>query len=177
VGDPIEVNPFSPTYASLTGVATLAAGQNNAPDRTGQLVVATLDKSGKVGQESFAKLTTNVQYIAATGHNIPDVFWQYLTNSRGLVMDAGSGETTKLTEGDVVDWTYSVGLPLTEAYWVKARVGGIERDVLVQAFERRVLTYTPANSVAYQVEMGNVGRHYYTWRYLTGQAIPALPQP
>ena len=41
-------------------------------------------------------------------------------------------------------------------------------DVLIQAFERRVLTYTPANPRAFQVEMGNVGRHYYDWRYGAG---------
>src|SRR5205085_2221786 len=35
----------------------------------------------------------------------------------------------------------------------------------VQLFERRVLTYNPANPPATQVEMGNVGRHYYNWRY------------
>jgi len=30
---------------------------------------------------------------------------------------------------------------------------------------QRVLTYTPSNPAGWQVEMGNVGRHYYTWRY------------
>jgi len=37
--------------------------------------------------------------------------------------------------------------------------------VLIQAFERRVLTYTPANADPFKVEMGNVGRHYFDWRY------------
>ena len=37
--------------------------------------------------------------------------------------------------------------------------------VLVQPFERRVLTYTPSNAAGWHVEMGNVGRHYYSWRY------------
>jgi hypothetical protein len=37
--------------------------------------------------------------------------------------------------------------------------------VLVQPFERRVLTYTPSNAPAWRVEMGNIGRHYYEWRY------------
>jgi len=44
-------------------------------------------------------------------------------------------------------------------------VGGVERDVLVQVFERRVLSYTPSNPASFQVEMGNVGQHYYAWRY------------
>jgi hypothetical protein len=35
----------------------------------------------------------------------------------------------------------------------------------VQLYERRVLTYTPGNSAAFEVEMGNVGQHYFEWRY------------
>jgi len=58
-----------------------------------------------------------------------------------------------------------VGLPLSEPYWVQATVGGQVKDVLVQVFERRVMTFTPSNSAAFQVEMGNVGRAYYKWRY------------
>jgi hypothetical protein len=45
------------------------------------------------------------------------------------------------------------------------RVDGVERLVLVQAFERRVLTYTPSNPDGWRVEAGNVGQHYYEWRY------------
>ena len=44
-------------------------------------------------------------------------------------------------------------------------VGGVEHDVLIQCFERRCLTYTPDNVTEWQVEMGNVGQHYYRWRY------------
>jgi hypothetical protein len=73
-------------------------------------------------------------------------------------------------QGDIIgpvmrDWVYVVGLPLSEPYWVRARIGGVERDVLVQVFERRVLTYTPDNPPEWRVEMGNVGRHYLHWRY------------
>jgi hypothetical protein len=45
------------------------------------------------------------------------------------------------------------------------KVDGYYRDVLIQAFERRVLTYTPDNPPGWQVEAGNVGQHYYQWRY------------
>ncbi len=44
-------------------------------------------------------------------------------------------------------------------------MAGVERPVLFQVFERRVLTYNPANEPAFRVEMGNVGQHYYQWRY------------
>jgi hypothetical protein len=39
---------------------------------------------------------------------------------------------------------------------------------MVQIFERRVLTYTDANPDPFKVEMGNIGLHYYQWRYPTG---------
>jgi hypothetical protein len=54
---------------------------------------------------------------------------------------------------------------LTEAYWTSVLVAGMPSQVLVQVFERRVLTYTPSNPVGWTVEAGNVGRHYYQWRY------------
>jgi hypothetical protein len=59
---------------------------------------------------------------------------------------------------------------VSEPYWVRARVGGVERDVLVQVYQRRVLTYIPDNPAGWRVEMGNVGRHYYRWRY--GEELP-----
>ena len=51
------------------------------------------------------------------------------------------------------------------------------KDVLVQAFERRVLTFTPTNSPAFQVEMGNVGQHYYRWRYTDNNVQPVYAAP
>ena len=60
---------------------------------------------------------------------------------------------------------FAVGLPITEPFWTKANVGGKARDVLMQAFERRLLTYTPANPDSFRVEMGNVGAAYARWRY------------
>ena len=44
-------------------------------------------------------------------------------------------------------------------------VGGVSKLVLVQVFERRVLTYTPDNPDGWKVEAGNVGLQYYEWRY------------
>jgi len=81
-------------------------------------------------------------------------------NQSGLVYENGRYVTAK-----VYNPLYVFGLPVTGAYWVKVRVGGVERPILFQVFERRVLTYNPANPPAFRVEMGNVGQHYYWWRY------------
>ena len=65
----------------------------------------------------------------------------------------------------VMDWVHTMGYPLTEAYWTRTTIGGVEQWVLIQPFERRLLTYVPNNQAGWQVEQGNVGRHYYRWRY------------
>lgn len=72
-----------------------------------------------------------------------------------------------------------IGRPAFQTLWQRTGIP-IQRDVMFQAFERRVLTYVPDNPAQYQVEMGNVGRHYYNWRYVQpfadgAQAIITLP--
>ncbi|MHB8644739.1 MAG: hypothetical protein ACYDAR_02990 [Thermomicrobiales bacterium] len=58
-----------------------------------------------------------------------------------------------------------IGLAITQPFWVQVKVAGVPRYVLMQAFERRVLTYNAANPDPFKVEFGNVGQHYYRWRY------------
>jgi hypothetical protein len=154
-------NP-APSYALLGTVASLG-GENQAPNRVDQPVAATLAPNGSVGTDATlgrnAKVAT---FIKETGHNIPDVFWAFL-NQRGLVYVNGAYRQDVL-----YDWVFTMGYPVTEAYWTKQTVGGKTYDVLVQAFQRQVLTYTPNNDPAWQVQFGNVALHYYAWRY--GQA-------
>jgi len=82
------------------------------------------------------------------GHNIPKGMWDYLQKSP-------------------VPWLGATGYPITEAFWANVKVKGVMKPVLVQAYQRRVLTYTPGNPQGFQVEMGNIGQHYYQWRYVT----------
>jgi hypothetical protein len=82
-------------------------------------------------------------------HNIPAAFASYLAALP-------------------LPWQSAMGFPLTEAFWVIVAVNAAPTWVLVQPFERRVLSYTPTNPTAFQVEMGNIGQHYYQWRYATG---------
>ena len=49
--------------------------------------------------------------------------------------------------------------------------------MLIQVFERRVLTYTPDNSDGWKVEAGNVGQHYYLCRYGRPVDLPESPAP
>src|SRR5207249_9595947 len=68
------------------------------------------------------------------------------------------------------DWLTTLGYPITEPYWIDVRINGKTNTALVQLFDRRALTYNPTNPPASQVEMGNVGRHYYLWRYANTHA-------
>ena len=159
-GDAIELNPSNPAYYSLRRVASLN-NDNRAAVRSGQGVVETINRNGDVGTDNNTASygVTYNYYEPILGHNIASVFWNYF-QQRGTVLNS-NGYYNDL----IFDWIPTVGLPLTEPYWTKAVVGGRQVDVLVQAFERRVLTYTPSNNDAFKVEMGNVGRHYFRWRY------------
>ena len=158
-----------PTYAALERTDKPAA-----TDDTGILVGATIDRAGNTSFDNPGDLgkkwqVSNAFYESATKHNIAGPFWTFL-NQTGPVQNAqGSAATT----GRLFDPVYyATGLPITEAYWAQVKVAGVTKDVLVQAFERRVLTFTPTNSPAFQVEMGNVGQHYYRWRYTTNNVQP-----
>lgn len=171
-GNPRNANPGGPAYASFAGVATIENGYRD-PQRLGQRIDVTIDRGGNLGVRPELALpeTEIVQYNSVTGHNVPRVFWDFM-NLQGRVLE---GE--RVTSGPVVDWLFAMGLPITDAYWTRSRIGDQDRDVLVQLFERRVLTYVPSNPAGYQVEMGNVGQHYFQWRYPHLGTPWAAPDP
>jgi hypothetical protein len=74
-------------------------------------------------------------------------------------------------------WFAQTGLPISEAYWAHVKIAGRPTDTLIQAFQRRVLTFTPTNPAGWQVEMGNIGLHYLEWRYSTGAAPAPAGSP
>lgn len=191
---PVAGDPDSPdalTYASLAPVASLS-GNNRAADRTGQQVTAVLDRSGTTREDPARAGSVRIaRYEPVLGHNIPSVFWDFMNqegpvqiSSPGANLSAGSeeereagagaaaGSSTNLTmqtipigQERILDWEVDLGYPITEPYWTNVKISGASKWVLVQAFQRRVLTYVADNPPGWQVEMGNVGRHYYAWRY------------
>ena len=170
-GDPSDVT--APSYAAMAKVAN-AGIDHRAADRTGQTIVETMSATGVVSKDTSkggkAKYTT---FVKETGHNVADVFWTFL-NQSGPVLSGGSQKTEQLIQ----PWFYASGYPVSEAYWVKSTVGGKVQDVLLQAFERRTLTYNPTNPEGFKVEMGNIGQHYYDWRYNNaGREARVIPPP
>ncbi|HEX2914448.1 MAG TPA: hypothetical protein VH186_26850 [Chloroflexia bacterium] len=150
-----------PTYAALQKWQA-AVGQQSG------LVTTAFDRSGnsRDGSADFARYNIRpVYFVPETGHNVAAPFWDFLNQSGPLLSPTGLSVQGRLFE----PLFYATGFPVTEAFWAKVKVGGQVKDVLVQAFERRVLTYTPSNPAGFQVEMGNVGQHYYLWRYGNSQ--------
>lgn len=83
------------------------------------------------------------------GHTVPGYFWAYMNRSE--LFPRG--------------WLKDIGLPIMEP--VQARViknfpgGPVERTIIIQAFQRTILTYDPANPAEWQVERANIGTDYY----------------
>jgi hypothetical protein len=77
-----------------------------------------------------------------------------------------------VTQTLISPWFFASGLPISEPYWAKATIRGTVMDVLIQAYERRALTYVPTNQPGWQVEMANIGQHYFDWRYKNDGLCP-----
>ncbi len=161
--EPAQINvagdandPNGPTYATFHGLMGFGATPN------GWLLTQTVNRAGQIGSDTnLASFNVSAQDVGApTQHTVASVFWAFMTSS-GTVDDHGTTKTAALFQNPF----YATGYPLTEPYWTTVLVGGVSKQVLVQVFERRVLTYTPSNPDGWKVEAGNVGQHYYTWRY------------
>lgn len=98
--------------------------------------------------------------LEGINNTVASPFWGFM-NEEGLVYQDGQYFEDSL----FLNPFYATGYPITEAYWSTVMVEGDPTDVLWQCFERRCLTYTPDNEPGWQVESGNVGLHYYLWRY------------
>lgn len=142
------------TYALLStkGRQLLDPG----PRHLGSYVLSVVSPTGEIAAQSgdappYARYAI---YEITTKHDVSRAFSDY----RNTV-----GEET-------------IGLAISQPFFTTVQVAGQERDVLVQVFERRVLTYTDSNPDGFKVEMGNVGQHYYRWRYgAPGTGVPGPP--
>ncbi len=166
-----KTNSISPTYASFGKVVTINPTENNATNLLGQVINQKISRDGTVS--ALASLPASVKYgfyEPNLKHNIADVFYNFMY-LKGRVWNGSAYVTGNVYTAEPFSNVF--GLPISEAFWTRAVVAGTEKDVLVQLFERRVLTYTPSNSDPYKVEMGNIGQHYQRWRY-ANSARPAI---
>jgi polysaccharide biosynthesis protein PslG len=154
VGDPGQF----PTYADLLPFYQSPGAVN--PSDLGKPATGMINPDGSIsGFNGYATDPATTLVRGENNHGVAKAFQDFMSQS-GLVYENG-----RFVRSQVYDPLFVFGLPVTGAYWVNVNVGGVERPVLFQVFERRVLTYNPANEPAFRVEMGNVGQHYYQWRY------------
>ena len=149
-------DPDGPTYADLANL------RGDAENRGTATITERIDGAGNVSDDPdlAANDVALATYDDVTRHNIAAPFWDFM-NASGPVWN-GTGYTT---ERLFLDRLVGTGRPVTEPYWADVRVAGTSKLVLLQCFERRCLTYTPDNPAGWQVEAGNVGLHYFRWRY------------
>ncbi len=170
-GDDVSVNPNTPVYASFKNLITFGTPDSSSqPSRLGTQINQFINKAGNVTNGAPPEALTIGAYQAETGHNIAKVFEDF-KNLRGPITDPATGARLENRPVYTTNPTINVfGYAVTEPYWVSTKVAGVDRVVLVQLFQRRVLTYNPAIPGASKVEMGNVGQHYFKWRYVENKS-------
>lgn len=151
-------DPSGPTYATFGLLRDAPA----LPD--GSTIVQRVSRDGTVSDDqslaAYGVTATHRVSVPGLDHQVASVFWEYM-HASGVVYANGAYAVEPL----FVNPFYATGLPISEAYWARVKVAGTYKDVLMQCFERRCLTWTPDNPDGWQVEAGNVGLHYYAWRY------------
>jgi hypothetical protein len=154
-------DPASPTYSTFSPM--YESNLLSAPPRSiGAIIDERVSRHGitRVDPDLDAQGVTVAFLDETTNHAVAAPFWDFM-NATGSVYEDGALVTAPLFENPF----FGTGRPIAEAYWATVPVAGTPRDVLLQCFERRCLTYTPGNPEGFIVEAGNVGLHYYMWRY------------
>ncbi len=149
-GDPDNAGP---TYAALgTNAARIFLP---IPFRAGILVSLSVSASGAVATSDPITGTGPISlatYDNTTQHSLITAFATY-REKVGLL---------------------TIGYAKSEPFRTTVRVAGVDQEVIIQVFERRVLTYTASNPDPFKVEMGNIGQHYYQWRYGPSVTAPSI---
>jgi hypothetical protein len=154
----VNVAGDGPTYA------TFAAHRDPVGNEPTGVLTTRIDRWGNLTDDPglATHQVRNLWYVPDTGHWIAGPFWEFM-NSRGLIWD--SRQNSYVRDSLFPDPFYATGFPITEAFWASVKLADVYQDVLIQCFERRCLTWTPGNPPGWRVEAGNVGLHYYIWRY------------
>ena len=162
--DPAEVNVAGDQDVVGVQYATLADLLDAPAVSDGATITQRLDLDGGVTDDpSLVSYGVTAAYrvtVPGIDHQVASPFWAFM-NSNGTVNENGAYIDAPM----FLSAFYATGYPITEAYWANVKVAGTYQDVLMQCFERRCLTYTPGNAAGWKVEAGNVGQHYYEWRY------------
>ncbi len=134
--DDVPVSGTSLTYGALRAAALPKRRVAPPPDFRGGVQELT---SPALGRAVFIPVDPGLR--PAPGYYVPWVFWEYM--GRPELFPGG--------------WLHDLGLPLSPPLAAEAHKGGGVRPIMLQAFERTVLTYDPLNPPGWEVERGNLG--------------------
>lgn len=173
-------DPTGPTYKTIAQniewsteyPLVFAQSEGDLITKVTDRIGVDLDRSDEMESLLAAYGVTAGPYSPETGKHTASVFWHFM-NSQAVVFENGGYVTGKLFQNPF----YATGLPIDQAWWANVKVAGTYQWVLIQCFERRCLTYNPQNAPEWRVEAGNVGQHYYTWRYSNSQPVIPAPKP
>jgi hypothetical protein len=154
------------TYANINAFGL----REESPVPDGWAITQRISRNGRLtddpslGQHNVTS-AFRVQ-VPGLDHSVASPFWEYMNLVDVVfVTDDQTGTGQNIVANLFESPFYATGYPITEPYWTRIPVDGQERDVLWQCFERRCLTYTPGNRQGFEVISGNVGQHYFLWRY------------
>jgi hypothetical protein len=143
---PVGGDQSTVTYDTIQ---TASADTNRVPPPAGFTGNTATLPDGSV----FVPFTADLS--PAPGHRVPSYFWEFI--NRPELFPGG--------------WLHDIGLPITEpmnASVSKGIIIGIQitpvtnRPIVIQAFQRTILTYDPANPAGYLVERANTGTDFET---------------
>ncbi|CAN5563808.1 hypothetical protein BH24CHL1_BH24CHL1_16930 [soil metagenome] len=172
-----------PTYAGFARVIDQMYVDDTGNAATNALLPGGVTSYPEAESDPNAEIVQYITYDGPdgpAGYNVPAAFWEFM-NASGVVWDG----TAFVQAEPLMDWLFVMGYPISDPFWASVQLDAKPTWVLIQAFERRVLTYTPSNPEGWQVEMGNVGRHYMEWRDTDGdpdnggvvEPTPTTPPP
>lgn len=92
-----------------------------------------------VGRSVFIPVDPTLR--SAPGYYVPWVFWTYM--NQPALFPGG--------------WLHDLGLPLSPSLTARTTKGSSVRTIVLQAFERTVLTFDSLNPPGWEVERGNLG--------------------
>ena len=162
--------PSAPTYATFGRLMTRPRAT-----RSGQKATASRRQGGqreRRRRQSRVPGVDLVYYEPITQHNIPKVFWDFL-NAQGPIYVNGQYTHRQINN----PWFFASGLPVTEPYWAKVKIGRSAARRADPGLRAPHPDLRPGlQRPPFKVQMGNIGQHYYDWRYKgAGCATPPAP--
>jgi uncharacterized protein YkwD len=157
----------APSYADIAAMMSLE------PAAEGATIIRRVNPDGTFTDDPALSAYGITEGTSAAengrNHRTASVFWAFMI-STGTIWDGEQFTEALLFQNPY----YATGLPIAPPFWATVNVAGTPKDVLIQCFERRCLTFTPDNDTGWQVEAGNVGLHYFNWRYSTEGDVDQL---